>query len=106
MTEEASGYYTEPKPVSSIRQFIGFELSEDKRDGSGHLIIQDVAKGTAASFAGITQGDSLIKIDTYDTKNFDLDRINAYVANRAGTKTLVKVTFKHKSAVRTVDIQL
>jgi len=106
VTEESSGYYTEPKPVSSIMQFIGFELAEGKRDAGGHLIIQDVAKGTAASFAGIAPGDSLIKIDSYDTKSFGVDRINAYTASRAGMKTLVNVTFKHKGTVKTVDIQL
>lgn len=106
VSEENSAYYSEPAPVSSVKQFVGFELSENMRDAAGHLLIQEVAKGTAAAFAGISQGDALIKFDNYDTKDYDVARVNSYINNRARSKSMLKITFSHRGARKTVEIQL
>ena len=56
----------EPQPVP-FKNYLGLELRRTLRTG-GRLLIKDVAKGTAAFYAGIMPGDSLVMIDTYDTK--------------------------------------
>lgn len=106
ISEEKSSYYTEPQPVSSVMGHIGFELADDMRAPTGHLLIREVARGTVAAYAGITAGDVLVEIDSYDTKAYNAERINAYIANRGRAKALTKVTFSHKGIQKTVEIQL
>lgn len=51
-------------------------------------------------------GDSLVMIDTYDTKNFDIARVDSYLASRAAAKAKVRVTVSQKGEQKIIDIQL
>ncbi len=106
VSEESGTYYKEPQPLPSSRGYLGLELEELFRDPQGRLLIKDVAKGTAAFYAGILPGDSLVMIDTYDTKNFDIDRVDSYLESRAAVKAKVRVTFSQKGEHKSIDIQL
>jgi membrane-associated protease RseP (regulator of RpoE activity) len=120
---EGSAYFNEPKqlyqqrPVApqnvpgapaiySIKQFAGFELATDRRSQSGYMLINEVANGTAAYYAGMRRGDILLKIDAYETKNYDVSWMNSYVADRYRSKALLKVRFLHSGKEKTVSIQL
>ncbi len=125
---EGSAYYNEPRQiprqsyqqsavapqnvagenryVQSIKQIIGFDLVNNKRSASGHMLIQEVANGTAAYYAGIRNGDSLVKIDAYDTKNFDVSRIKAYIEDRHRAQAMLKIMFSHNGKIKTANIQM
>ena len=51
-------------------------------------------------------GDTLVMIDTYDTKNFDIARVDSYLQNRAEAKAKVKITVSQKGEKKTIEIQL
>ena len=106
VSEESGTYYKEPQPVPPSKNYLGLELEELLRDPGGRLLIKDVAKGTAAFYAGIMPGDSLVMIDTYDTKNFDIARVDSYLASRAAAKAKVRVTVSQKGEQKIIDIQL
>lgn len=106
VSEESSSYYKEPDPPSPSKSYLGFELEELLRDSQGRLLIKDVVQGTAAFYAGVLPGDSLVMIDTYDTKNFDTARINSYIQNRYEAKAKVKITISQKGNEKRIDIQL
>ncbi len=76
------------------------------RDPQGRLLIKDVVKGTAVFYAGVLPGDTLVMIDTYDTKNFDIARVDSYLQNRAEAKAKVKITVSQKGEKKTIEIQL
>jgi hypothetical protein len=106
VTEESSAYYKEPVPIPPSKSYLGFELEEFLRDPQGRLIIKDVVKGTAVFYAGILPGDTLLKIDTYDTKNFDIARVDSYLENRSGVKAKVSITVSQKGEQKAIEIQL
>ncbi len=106
VSEESSAYYKEPEPVAPSKSYLGVGLEEFFRDPQGRLLIKDVAKGTAAFYAGIRPGDSLVMIDTYDTKNFDISRVDSYLENRAAAKAKVKLTVSQKGEQKNIEIQL
>lgn len=106
VSEESSAYYKEPVPTPPSKSYLGFELEEFFRDPQGRLIIKDVVKGTAVFYAGILPGDTLVKIDTYDTKNFDVARVDSYLENRSEVKAKVKITVSQKGEQKTIEIQL
>ena len=106
VSEESGSYYKEPQPLSPSRSYLGVELEEFFRDPGGRLLIKDVAKGTAAFYAGILPGDALVMIDTYDTKNFDIARVDSYLESRAAAKAKVRVTVSQKGEQKSIDIQL
>ena len=45
-------------------------------------------------------------IDTYDTKNFDIARVDSYLESRAAAKAKVRVTVSQKGEQKSIDIQL
>ena len=51
-------------------------------------------------------GDTLVMIDTYDTKNFDIARVDSYLKSRADIKAKVKITVSRKGEQKTIEIQL
>lgn len=106
VSEESSAYYKEPEPIPPSKRYLGFELEEFFRDSRGRLIIKDVVKGTAAFYAGALPGESLVLIDTYDTKNFDIARINSYLEKRSEIKAKVKITVSQKGKQKIIEIQL
>ena len=106
VSEESGMYYKEPLPVSPSRKHIGLEFEEMLRDPRGRLLIKDVAKGTALFYAGVVQGDTLVRIDSYDTKDFDIERLSSYLGNRAAVKATVKITVSQKGELKVIDVQL
>lgn len=106
VSEESGAYYKEPQPLPPSKSYLGLELEELFRDPGGRLLIKDVVKGTAAFYAGILPGDSLVMIDTYDTKNFDIARVDSYLESRAAAKAKVRVTVSQKGEQKSIDIQL
>lgn len=106
ISEEKKAYYKEPEPRSELNSALGMDLSNDLRSPAGYLLAQNVVNGTAASFAGIFPGDSIIRIDAYDTKNIDVSRIIAYITARAKAKAAIKVTFIHNGKKKTSEIQM
>ncbi|MCK9340740.1 MAG: PDZ domain-containing protein [Synergistaceae bacterium] len=106
ISEESSAYYKEPVPIPPSKSYLGFELEEFMRDPQGRLLIKDVVKGTAVFYAGVLPGDTLVMIDTYDTKNFDIARVDSYLQNRAEAKAKVKITVSQKGEKKTIEIQL
>ena len=128
VSEEASEYYTDsPRnteqsyghqststeympnnsaPILSLMQYAGFELANDKRSASGHMLIEDVAKGTAAYYAGLRRGDRLVKVDGYDASNYDPGWIKSYIADKYQSRALIKITFLQSGIEKKADIQL
>ena len=128
VSEEASEYYADPlrntvpsyaqqptlpqkmpnnpSPILSLTQYTGFEIVDGKRSASGHMLIGDVAKGTAAFYAGLRQGDRLVRVDVYDTFNHDFGWIKAYIAGKSQSRALLKITFLQNGVEKTADIQL
>ncbi|MDD4159849.1 MAG: PDZ domain-containing protein [Synergistaceae bacterium] len=106
VSEESNEYYKEPVPPAPSKSCLGFELEEFQRDPQGRFIIKDVVKGTAAFYAGVRPGDSLVMVDTYDTKDFDLARIDSYLEKRAELKAPVRITVSQEGKQRSLEIQL
>ena len=106
VSEERHSYYKEPLPASPTKKYLGFEIYDKAKSPDGHLIITSVAENTAAFYLGIKDGDTLVKIDEYDTKHIDGARVTAYVENRAQAKSKVKLTIGSQGKTRTVEIQL
>ncbi len=106
VSEESSAYYKKPEPLPPSKSYLGFGLEEFSRDPQGRLLIKDVLKGTAVFYSGVLPGDTLVMIDTYDTKNFDIARVNSYLENRADIKSKVRITVSRKGEQKTIEIQL
>ena len=128
VSEEASEYYADPLrntepsyvqqptplqympnnpgPILSLTQFAGFDITDGKRSSSGHMLIESVAKGTAAFYAGLRQGDRLVKVDVYDTLNYDFGWIKAYLNDKHKSRALLKITFVQGGVEKTAEIQL
>jgi len=115
---EGSAYFNEPRQVyqqgyavpqpaiSSVLQLAGFELATNRRSASGYMLVNKVANGTAVFYAGMRRGDVLLKIDVYDTKNFEVGWINSYITDKYRSRALLKVRFLHGGKVRTADIKI
>lgn len=87
-------------------QAAGFEIERSVRSNSGHMIIRDVGKGTAAYYAGIRQGDVLLKVDVYETRNFDSAWFSGYIYSRSQSKSLVTLSISRNGSEKKFEIQL
>lgn len=87
-------------------QYAGFELERTMRASSGHMIIREVGKGTAAYYAGIRQGDVLLKVDVYETRNFDPLWLSGYISNRHQSRSLITLLISRNGAEKKIEIQL
>lgn len=92
-------------PVGTLRSG-GFEIERSVRSNSGHMIIKQVDKGTAAYYAGISAGDILLKVDVYETKNFDPDWFNEYISNKRRSRSLIILSISRKGIEKKFEIQL
>lgn len=106
IAEEKKAVYQEPTPISSLKKQTGFELSNNSRDSKGYLIVGAVENVSPAYMAGIQQGDSITKVDTYDAKNFSAENVSAYIENRAKTRSILKITYSRNDQLKTVALQL
>jgi C-terminal processing protease CtpA/Prc len=89
-----------------ILQYAGFELERTMRSPSGHMIIREVGKGTAAYYAGIRPGDVLLKVDVYETRNFDPVWFIDYISNRHQSRSLITLSISRNGAEKRFEIQL
>jgi C-terminal processing protease CtpA/Prc len=85
--------------------YLGLLTSATKTPDGGFLIL-DVTPNGLSDSAGIKKGDVLIKIDTYDLKEFDLDRISSYIALRIDQQAIIKTTIIRDGAAKVIEIQL
>ena len=87
-------------------QHAGFELERTMRSPSGHMIIREVGKGTAAYYAGIRPGDVLLKVDVYETRNFDPAWFSDYISNRHQSRSLITLSISRNGTEKRFEIQL
>ena len=87
-------------------QYAGFELDRSTRSPSGHMIIREVGKGTAAYYAGIRPGDVLLKVDVYETRNFDPAWFSDYISNRHQSRSLITLSISRNGTEKRFEIQL
>lgn len=87
-------------------QSVGFDIERSVRSNSGHMIISEVAKGTAAYYAGIMQGDVLLKVDVYETRNFDAAWFSGYIYSRSQSKSLITLSISRNGIEKKFEIRL
>ena len=90
----------------SAIQYAGFELQGNSRSQSGHLIVGEVAKGTAAYYAGIRQGDLLLSADQYDSRNFDAAWFNGYISDKYSSRAMVRLRISRNGVEKKIEIRL
>ncbi len=91
---QASSIYSEPqKPIAVIvGEYMGIILSELPTENGGLKVLTLIPGGIAES-AGLKVGDELIKVDSYDLRKENRDRVAAYFALRYQQKAIIKGTF-------------
>ena len=70
------------------------------------MIIREVGKGTAAYYAGIRPGDVLLKVDVYETRNFDHAWFSDYISNRHQSRSLIMLSISRNGIEKSFEIQL
>lgn len=109
ITKVAYGKYSEPKPqvtlAESVGQYLGIVTSTQKTPEGGFAILEVIPNGLS-DFAGVKKGDILTKIDTYDLKEHDIDRVVAYIALRQEQKQIIRATVLRENKPLVVQIQL
>lgn len=106
ISEEKKTAYKEPTPLSSFEKYVGFDLSNNSRDSQGYLVVGTIENASPAYMSGMQSGDSIVKIDTYDAKTLNAENISAYVANRAKTRAVLKITYSRNNQQKTTALQL
>lgn len=84
----------------------GFGFDRSARSSSGHLVIGEVAKGTAAYYAGIRPGDVLLSVDVYETRNFDPAWFDNYISERQRSGAMITLSISRKGTEKKLEIQL
>jgi S1-C subfamily serine protease len=92
-------------PTKTVGNYLGLVASAEKTKEGGFAIL-DVAPGGLSEFAGIKKGDILIKVDTYSVKDFDIERVAAYVEQRTKQKAVVKATVLRDGQSIIIEMQL
>lgn len=100
----------EPQPAQmtltqAVGQYLGIVTSTEKTPEGGFTILEVVPNGLS-DFAGVKPGDILTKIDTYDLKEHDIDRVAAYIALRYRQKQVIRATVLRDSKQQVIQIQL
>lgn len=105
--EEASveSYERPLSSVESIGKYLGTAISPQKTKNGGFEVLE-VLRGGLSDLAGIKKGDILIKIDTYELKELDADRLAAYIALRYNQKQTIRATVLRGGEPLRVEIQL
>lgn len=100
--------YTPPTPPSAayaVGEYLGIVFAPEKT-AEGHFIVSSVIPNGIAGFAGVKAGDKVTKIDTYDTKEHDVERIASYIILRYNQKATVKATIDRQGQKKVIEIQL
>ena len=112
----AYGKYSEPQPqqtqqpapadlTQAVGQYLGIVTSIEKTPEGGFTILEVFPNGLS-DFAGVKAGDILTKIDTYDLKEHDIDRVAAYIALRYRQKQVIRATVLRDGKPKVIQIQL
>lgn len=101
--------YVEKMPEVTLSQtvsdYLGIQVSE-KKTKEGGFNVSKVIPGSLAEFSGYKEGDILVKIDTYDLKDFEIDRVISYIAMRIQQKATVKGTVLRGGLQKVIDSKL
>ncbi|MEG1641546.1 MAG: PDZ domain-containing protein [Synergistaceae bacterium] len=103
---DKKAYFTEAKPEPATNKALGLQLDDMKRDKFGCLVVMGVSQNSPAYYAGISVGDSLIKVDGYDTRQLRSDQISSYIEKQSGTKSILKLVISTMGQKKTVEIRL
>ncbi|MDO4988347.1 MAG: hypothetical protein Q4E17_04920 [Synergistes sp.] len=88
-------------------QIAGFSVSEGVRNVEGFLIVQEVAKASAAAYAGLKPGSVMRKIDGNSTAAASVEQLWSYIKRRAETNSIINITFANGGGkAKTVQIRL
>jgi hypothetical protein len=88
-----------------LDDYFGIVTSEEKTE-DGWFAVLEVTRGGLCDIAGIKPGDMLTKIDAYDLKEYDMDRISSYIALRAGQSAKIKATVLRDGQAKVIEMQL
>ena len=91
--------------TEAVGNYLGIVTSTEKTLEGGFRILS-VAPGGISEFAGVREGDVLVKIDTYDLKDIGIERIASYIALRYQQKQSIKVTVLRNGLNNIFNIQL
>lgn len=104
----AISHYTEPQPqltlAESVSQRLGVMTTEKKTEEGGFAILE-ISPGGIAEIAGFKEGDVLVKLDTYDMKDYSLDRIISYIDMRFKQKATVKCTVIRQGVKQVISVK-
>lgn len=104
---EKKSYYDEKPKQAPLTNAFGIVMEDTRRDQYGCIVALEVEPNTPASFAGIKPGDSIIKIDIYDTRQLRTEQVLAYAKRKTEEKGVVAITYKRMgSEKKTVEIHL
>jgi Periplasmic protease len=79
-------------------------VTATEKTAQGGLLIQEVTPGSMSDAAGIKKGDILVKVDSYDLKSNDTERLAAYVGLRIGQKAAIKATILRDGRSQVVNL--
>jgi hypothetical protein len=91
--------------IESVEEYLGIVISAKRTREEGFTILE-VAPGGLSDFAGIQKGDILTKIDTYDLKEQDIERIMSYIALRVKHKAVINAALLRDGQVKAIKMQL
>jgi membrane-associated protease RseP (regulator of RpoE activity) len=91
--------------VEYVGKYLGVVTSTEKKQEGGFEVL-DVAPGGLSEFAGLRKGDILTKVDTYDLKDFDIDRVAAYIDMRRQQHAAIKATVLRDGQSKIIEMQL
>lgn len=81
----------DPQIDQKLDTHLGIVTAAEKTPEGG-LPVLEVAFGGLSNAAGIKKGDTLVKIDSYDLKSSEIERLVAYVKLRFGQGSAVEAT--------------
>ena len=94
----------DPKIEQSLDGHLGIVTATEKTSEDG-LSVLEVIPGGISDAAGIQKNDILIKIDSYDLKNSDVERLTAYVGLRIKQGAVIKATILRDGKSRVINLQ-
>lgn len=89
--------------AQSLDDYLGIVTTAEKTSEGGLSVLEVVPAGMSDA-AGIKQGDTLIKIDSYELKNSEAERLAAYVGMRIKQGAAIKATILRDGRSRVVDL--
>ncbi|MDR1378321.1 MAG: PDZ domain-containing protein, partial [Synergistaceae bacterium] len=91
--------------VDVVDDYLGIITSTEKTKEGGFTILR-VSPGGRSALAGVKENDVLIKIDTHELKEHDIERLASYVVLRYQQKAILTTTLLRNGETKVVEIQL